>query len=404
MISFAKRNINIDNIGLILILFSEICLYNKQMVSLFLIVNGLGMVMVFLSLINKRRFIIYKKSYPIWLTFIYFLFLFYQFVALRAGNATWDTLLWRYFENLCIYSVIINDLRENKDFAVPFIWAGFFSIVLLLKNELSVILTGQIRIGTSLSGNENTVGFAFGTISVIIMWIYCKEKSNKKYRLGLFVLFTIFMLLTGSKKVLVFLVANVIIYFFYNRNKISGWIKVAIIIGLAIYAIFEVDFFYDILGHRIIDAVETMLYGKNTIHATYSYSTDVRKNMIKEALQLWREHPIIGGGYNYFLLKTQYPYSYSHCNYTELLCSFGIFGILVFYSRHLYQITYFIKQHFFKKYYDKDLMILGIMLTVLILAIEFAAVTFSAQSIWYLPITISAACYDYLHEIEYMYK
>lgn len=325
------------------------------------------------------------------------MFIIYQLVALRAGNATWDTLVWRYVENLCIYSVIINNLRQGKRFDTPFILAGLFSIALLLKNELSIILSGQIRIGTSLSGNENTVGFAFGVISVIVMWTYYKENCKRKYKMVLFVLFTVFMLLTGSKKTLFFLIANVFLYFYYNRDKISGRIKVVIVIGLMVYAIFGIDFFYNILGHRIIDAVETLLYGKNTIKAAYSYSTDVRRNMIKEALQLYKEHPILGGGYNYFLLKTRFPYSYSHCNYTELLCSFGIFGTVIFYSRHLYQILYFLKLHCFRRVYDKEIMCLGIVFTLMIMILEVAAVTFSAQSLWYLPITISAACFDYIY-------
>lgn len=407
-----KKYIAPEAVGLTLILFANICLYNERLVYWFIGVGALGILTVVISTAREKNIILHKESYPIWLSMIYALFAVYQIFALRAGNSTLDTLIWRYVENLCIYTVILKDLRQGKKFDLPFIIAGIFAIVMILRNEMSLILamlskndksfilTWQFRVGTNLSGNENTAGFAFGIISVVIMWTYCREHHRRKTKMGLFVIFTIFMLMTGSKKTIFFLMANVIIYLYFERSKLSRWIKVLLIIGSLLYAIFGIEFFYNILGYRIIDAIETMLYGKETVREVYSYSTDVRKAMMIEAFQLFREHPIAGGGYNYFLLKTQYPYSYSHCNYTELLCSFGIIGTLLFYSRHIYQLKYTVKMWRHRKDLGHDIMCLGFLCTLLILLIEIAAVTFSAQSLLYLPITISAACYDFLREKE----
>lgn len=405
-----KKNIDPEAVGLTLILFANICLYNERQVYWFIGVGALGIITVVISTMRGKNFILHMGSYPIWLSLIYALFAVYQIFALRAGNSTLDTMIWRYVENLCIYTVILKELRRGKKFDLPFIIAGILSIIMILRNEMSLILTiiskneislnnaWQFRIGTTLSGNENTVGFAFGVISVVIMWTYCQEHPRRKTKMGLFVVFTLFMLMTGSKKTIFFLMTSVIIYLYFDRGKFSRWIKILLIIGVLLYVIFKVELVYNILGYRIINAIKTMLYGKKTVGAVYSYSTDVRKAMMVEAFQLFKEHPIAGGGYNFFLLKTQNPYSYSHCNYTELLCSFGIIGSLMFYSRHIYQLKYTVKMWMHRKNYRHDIMCLGFMCTMLILLIEIAAVTFSAQSLWYLPITISAACYDYLIE------
>ncbi len=405
MITIGKRPIDLGSMGLTLILFANICFYNQKMAYLFWIISALGIVLTIISVIAHNRLVLRKKTFPLWIIVIYSMFILYQMIALRAGDFNWDTLIWRAVESLCIYAVIVNDLRMGRKFDWPFIVSGFLAIIMVLRNELEVILSGYLRIGTTLSGNENTVGFAFGIISLVIMWTCCQEGlNNNKIKMIFFIVFTAFMLVSGSKKTIVFLAANILIYFYYNRNRLTGWIKVLLIVSVILYVIFGVEYFYNIIGYRIIDAVETLILGKNVSKNVYSYSTDVRYDMIIEAFRLFKEYPILGGGYNYFAQKTVYGYGYSHCNYTELLCSFGIIGTILFYSRHIYQLKFSIKAWLFHKKYSQDIMLLGIVLTVLILITEIGAVTFSAQSLWYLPITISAACYDYLHETECMYK
>lgn len=398
MITIGNNPIDLNSIGLTLILFANICFYNQKMVFLFRIISALGIICIFISFLVKKQLLLHKKSYPIWIFTIYSMFIFYQVFALRAGDFNWDTLIWRAVESLCIYYVIISSLRSGKKFDVPFIVSGLLSVLILLKNELSSILSGNLRVGTTLSGNVNTVGFAFGVISLVIMWTYCQEEKKDKFKMVLFFMFVILMLTTGSKKTLIYLLANIVIYFYYNKEKISGWLKIGFIVCVLLYAIFQIDYFYNIIGYRVVDAVETFAFGKDVSRNVYSYSTDVRNDMIKEAFLLFKEHPIFGGGYNYFAYRTIYNYGYSHCNYTELLCCFGLFGTFVFYSRHIYQLKYTFMSYFFHNNYDESIMLLGFVFTLLILATEIAAVTFSAQSLWYLPITISAACYDYLRE------
>lgn len=403
MVTIGNRPIDLGATGLTLILFANICLFNQKMAYLFWIISALGITLAIISTVVRSRLVLRIKRYPLWIITIYSMFIAYQVFALRAGDFNWDTLIWRGVESVCIYSVIMNALRQGEKFDWPFIISGLLAIVMILRNELEGILSGRLRIGTTLSGNENTVGFAFGIISLVIMWTYYQGYTRNKIKIILFIVFTIFMLMTGSKKTLIYLAANMFIYFYYNRDKFTGWIKMMLIVCVMVYAIFEVDFFYNIIGYRIVDAAKTMIFGKSVSRNVYSYSTDVRNDMIIEAFQLFKEHPILGGGYNYFAKKTVYGYGYSHCNYTELLCSFGIFGTFLFYSRHLYQLKYTLKEWFLRKNYKHDIMVLGGILTLLILVTEIAAVTFSAQSLWYLPITISAACYDYLREEEYNY-
>lgn len=143
--------------------------------------------------------------------------------------------------------------------------------------------------------------------------------------------------------------------------------------------------------------IDTLIYG--TASLEYSYSTEVRDEMIKEAFHFFLNNPIFGNGWNYFYAHTMYGYEYSHCNYTELLCSFGILGTLLFYSKYFSNLFVMIK-NIHNKFIHKDLLVLIFILTVEALLLDWAAVTFSAQCIWYLPVIIASSSASVLSKLN----
>ena len=80
-----------------------------------------------------------------------------------------------------------------------------------------------------------------------------------------------FMLLTGSKKVLIVY----LLLFGHDRGPASRWLKIVLGLVIVVYIILNVPIFYNKIGFRVETMISTMLYGRNG--ALYFYSTDVRE-------------------------------------------------------------------------------------------------------------------------------
>ena len=387
-LSINRKEINYDCISVILIFIGEICFYTLDKIFLYLFITGVGIIIGVFH--NRNRFYskIEKDNFIIWVFIMYSIYFIYGFLFLQKGVFTWDTLGYRFVEIITLYLTISNILVFDIDsLKKAMIIIGFFSMLYLIYSEGPSILLGGKRIGDSMSGNVNTVGYNFGIISTIIMWFFCKEK--KGYLLFLFLIFSGIMLLTGSKKCLIIIAANIIMYFWFEKNKISGWLITILMLCVSLCLIFGVPYFYDIIGSRVLAMIETMVLG--TFSPIYSYSTDVRDEMIKEAFCLFLNKPFFGGGWNYFYAHTAYGFEYSHCNYVEMLCSFGIFGTFLFYWRHLHDLKKACKYRNSPIQLSKDLSILIIVMTFEALILDWTAVSFSAQCVWYSSFILSAA-------------
>lgn len=386
MFKFESRKINTDCIAVILIFVGEICFYTMPTLLLYLLMTGLGTAMGIWNNINRFTFKVKKNNFIVWLTLIWLLYFFYGCFYLQKGNFNWDTLGWRYFEIIGLY-LAISDLfvRNERKLESAFMITGSISVLYLLYTEWENILAGSIRIGDALSGNVNTVGYNFGLLSTFSIWFYCREK--KLTRLLFFLLFTAVALATGSKKVLMMMAINVFIYFWYEKNTLGGWIKVLLFIAIATYLIFGVPYLYHIIGERTINMFKTMMYGGSS--EWYSHSTEVREAMLQEAIELFKTKPLFGGGWNYFYAHTVYEYDYSHCNYTEMLCTFGILGTALFYVRYLDAAKFAFERRKVKEIKDHIILVCALIVDALLL--DWAAVTFSAQCVWYFPLIICAS-------------
>lgn len=391
----------INAFALILIMVANFCFYTSETINVYMVMTILGCSIALVSNFKYFSFKIYRSNYILWIILIYAVFFFYGFCFLQGGKFSWDTFLIRFIENISLYLAIAGLFRSNgEDIIVPFSIAGIIAIVYLIYKEGAEIITGGIRIGDTLSGNVNTVGFNFGFISLLVTWQYCRKR--KKTALALLAVLILFMLLTGSKKALLIVIIDVALIFMYEKGHASRWLKLALIIVIGIYVIFNVPYFYDILGSRVEAMIDTMLGVSSTALNTYSYSTDVREEMIGEAFKLFLEKPIFGGGFNNFMANTSTHYDYSHCNYTEMLCSFGIFGTIIFYSKYVSNIRYILKNKLYKIDNYKNIVFIVAFLMIEMLIADWATVTFSGQCLGYLPIIFASAALDYVRRDKRM--
>ncbi|MBO4276521.1 O-antigen ligase family protein [Candidatus Saccharibacteria bacterium] len=267
------------------------------------------------------------------------------------------------------------------------LYISIFSIAYLVINEGAVIIANSGRIGGGLSDNVNTVGYNMGILATFHSWFYLKTKDKRN--LLFFMILMILGLLTGSKKVLLILIANVVMYLCFNKDKITKWLLIGAASVLAVVGLFSIPAFYNVMGKRVEKMVSTM-FVEDYAKSEYSYSTDMRETMIKEGLELIPEHPVFGGGWGFFASRTTTGYGYSHNNYIELLCSFGFFGLLLYYSIIVRNIIYLVNNR--KKKMNSNnhsIAILSGILILIIFLIDWSAVTFSAQCMWYVPIIVS---------------
>lgn len=371
-------------ISIFLILLGEICFYTTNTIVIYTLLTGTGVILQALFFIRNKitNYVLKIDNFIFWCVLVYVMYFLYGFLLLQKGEFPWYTLLYRCVEVISLYQAFSIIMREHfEQFIKILIYVGLISLCYLVSQEGTNIIKGDMRIGDSLSGNVNTVGYNFGIISTLIMNSYCQNKS--KYKLLIFAVFSLMMILTGSKKIMIIFLINMAMYFWYERYKIKGWVKLFFVSVFGLYLIFFVPYFYNILGFRIEVMIESLF--SNNLHA--SYSTEVRELMMNEAFGFFLENPLFGGGWNYFYAHTVYGYEYSHCNYTEMLSSFGVFGTILYYSRHLKNII--VSWRFRNEMFNNNtLAILMLALTLEALLLDFAVVSFSAQCIWYLPMII----------------
>lgn len=354
--------------------------------NLYLALSALGMFLIFGKALIQNSFAIRIDRCVLYLTLIYAMFTVYGCFFLRFGEYNWDKMIFTYFLNLAIYTTFCHLIKGNnwpKKIAMPFTISAMFSVVYLIVVERNNLIADNVRIGNSLSGNVNTVGVCLGILSFFIAFGYCTGLKRKKALIVLYIVTVLIMLLTGSKKTIVLLFLGLILMMQYLSGKALKSLTIISIMILIIYSIFSVPYFYDIIGFRIVDFVGSFFHLKN---AEYSYSTESRMNMISEGFRIFLNHPIFGGGEKYFGLLSKSGFAYSHCNYTEMLCNFGIVGTFIFYFPYFKNI-YNLK----KKCKDIDGRRIGIILLIASLFLGWMMVIYSDLCISYIPIILSYA-------------
>ncbi|MBR1493951.1 MAG: O-antigen ligase family protein [Acidaminococcaceae bacterium] len=372
------NHLTIKGLAILLIVYSNICFYKLDTQAVFLILNVIAGVITVAS--HSLRKV--KLTIPVaWLTCIFLMFIISGTFRLQAGTFNWDRYVISYFQCILFYILIkdiVADLEYEKVLAYTFGLAAILCILTMYIQEGGFFGRELRSVGSTLSGNVNTVGMSFGILSLFMVYYYGKSRKILVFLVSIAVM--AIMMLTGSKKTIVYIIANVFILYSFSKNKTKGKIVLISLFSVVAYLVFGVDYYYELLGSRIIDMLGQLGFPMNNAH--YSYSTEIRIYMIGEAFQMWLQHPLFGGGTNYFQAQTATRYEYSHCNVTELLCSLGIIGCALYYLPHIT----FIKR--LKKIVkeEPEAAHFSIILIVVTLAIDWMAVTYSSFSTMYIPI------------------
>lgn len=278
--------------------------------------------------LNKRRINI--NAYIIGSALFVFIILVSVLYASNASYALSKSisilLLFILAFSINLFIIKSNDIIKIKKY---FLVSGFFLSIYLIIN---MGLLNGIRVGSAI-GNENIIGM----ISVVSFTIgFTEFLFTKKYRyIALLLPILTLILLTGSRKSILFLLISIFLSLFLYRNmNIKQFIKIAVItfvlFYLIVYTIYNVQSVYNIVGSRIDNLIIYLKIGD-----VQETSIRIRQDMLNLGLYYFRRSPFIGFGIdNFRLFYSQSSFGedvYSHSNLIELLVGVGLIGTFVFY-------------------------------------------------------------------------
>lgn len=395
-LKLSRFSVHLYNVALCLFVFSSLCLYNPEKVSAYVGLSFVVMLLVVGAHLSENEFHIRMTKALKWDFVVYLMFTIYGCLFLASPNwpYNWDFMIFTAVLNIVVYwlfeyyfySHSYNALKQTLTVSLI---ATIIYAVLLEKDNLGEL---GVRFGDSLSGNVNTVGVSLGFLSLIYIFLIVNTKPERKIEKGIDILIMlsvfVFMLLTGSKKSIVFLVIDLILLVSHTKNKA---LSIFYFIGLGVLFLFLVlsnEYLYSVIGSRVEDMIYS-LFGIGS--GKPSHSTQDRAGMIADGFRIFLQNPIFGGGEKFYsVASTKYGYyGYSHCNYTEMLCNFGIFGTFIYYTpifRNLYILI--------SRRNSINLAGLGISLLIAKLITDWMMVSYSDLSVSYMPVMISFLIID----------
>lgn len=259
--------------------------------------------------------------------------------------------------------------REELEYIIKCVAISGMGVCVLIVNNNKDISALTSRI-TVRGFNINELGILL-VFSALCCWYMYLINSKIVWFFPL-CLYFFFSLLTGSKKVLVMIGIVVLFYAFALKGRtvkqiiIVFLLAVTLIVG--IYAVFTVSFFNNIVGRRTVE----FLLGF-TGRGQYNASDLLRENMIKQAMKLFFKHYLFGIGVDNFGPTSGYNV-YSHCNYTEILCNYGLVGFVLYYVRNIYYIVMYIRMD--KKAKRDEINKLAVVIIIIYFLTDFLMVSY----------------------------
>lgn len=262
--------------------------------------------------------------------------------------------------------------KEDLDRAVLLVFAviAITAAVLFIKTPSGA--WGSERVGESIGLNSNSAGVMMAVGCLFIL--YLSTSYREKWLAVLVVPLFVIGLMSGSRKAFMLLLIFIAGYSILHSKGFKTFLVIAVALVFVYFAynyVMTNPDLYAVIGQRIERAVMYVSGG-----ATVDYSLIERAFYRRAAMEEFFQHPVLGIGMNGFLAYMEnigYSHvAYSHCNYTELLCNFGIIGFVSYYAIFASMLMYCVKNI---NKLDNKLSFALILLIGLLLA-DYGAVTY----------------------------
>lgn len=324
------------------VLFANIVIANARYIILVCLILGVSLIYGFCLVLERPKLTnkILSSAPVVWvILFAVEMFLYGYFGSHNEAYSFKFHVL-----NIVSIFLFIIILLNNSSNAIDIVVKSSSIIILamsffILRNgsfSLFGILSGNEieRVGTTAVGNENTTAISYIFLMIPIMYKIGVEKS-KRY-IPIAIIGAIFMLLTGSKKVIISIIISFItINFGLSTNKtkfINNILKIVVFMFLTFVFCYSIPVLHELIWVRF----ESMINSMTGFDFTDQSSTGLRINYIITAFTKAWDKPIFGHGWASF--APMYGYSslykmnlYTHNNYAEILFSFGLTGIFLYY-------------------------------------------------------------------------
>lgn len=279
---------------------------------------------------------------------------------------------------------------------------GFVACLLLYGNTIgnkfaySGRLTSAIVLQfgpISIFGHSPTALAAIASNALVVaMIVYWKK--NKKTAIGYLMFFTIIILLTQSRKNIVFvLAAAILIPYFYSGKKFNvrkfKILLVSVILVSAIFiAIIKVPYLYKHFGQRLM-SVFSGFWGIGVNERAFGESSiRTRAELISKAIKALYERPIFGWGLNNFSAVINNGGYYAHNNFMEILVSGGVVGFCIYYSKYIFIAKKLLKSIYTSEDTLKEVCKISFQIFMIYCVLEYWQITYMFRFIYILPLLL----------------
>ncbi len=345
MIILGKYKIEYKNVQFFILGLYFLFLYMMNYTPPYQYFALLFMAMQFLVMISNKGQINFKVNAYIWFQVIFIAYILLHtilgFSEYKDTSITGiKTVIW----NFAISFVIINFFESVEDIEklmAIIIICVFLTDIFILVYTKGTGENGRLAHGAVRPIWHNAaryISMEFSNISVYatLFSVYFYTKTKKIIKLLPIALFGVVVIMSGSRKAIVFLCLSVFIFLFLSQNgnilkKTKILVSAVITVFIIGMLVINVPYLYNLVGYRFVGYVTGVTTGEFT-----ETSANSRNNMKEVAIELIKKEPIKGHGIDTY---RRFPGSYntwSHNNYLELLVSCGIIIMPIYYWYHLY--------------------------------------------------------------------
>lgn len=304
----------------------------------------------------------------------------FAWVSSLWSESIQNTLQGNYITNaiqaICLVMGITYRVRSKDDLVrimTLLVVAGLYgAVILYMKTPSSA--WGSERVGDAVGLNQNVVGL--NNSWLCLLCVYLLHEKKKLWPLLLMIPFVLIALYSGSRKAFFIVVVGVAMIESFMHKGFNGMIAavLAIAAAVALYqVVMTVPDLYNVLGYRIDSLLnDTGIDGSSQERAWYR----------QYAIEMWKDKPILGYGFNGFLTQMQainyHHQAYSHCNQTELLADLGMVGFCLYYGLFVVLIRDFVKV----LGRSRSDAVYGIAFLIIVFASDFGNVSFVGTDIY----------------------
>lgn len=282
--------------------------------------------------------------------FMYSILTFYFLVHTMLGISVNTQLSKQYLFTMilnlicCLSPVVIFSEYNNLEKMMRIIiWTSLSLCIYICLKDFNNLFSGHL--GENITKpfmpgviySHNDVSMYAALSAMFISYFKLIKKTNKLDNILLAVFF-IFVILTGARKSLIFIVFGTVIfpylYSYKDQNYVKKLGKIILCMALLllfIIAIMKNDMLYKLIGYRFEGYFNGVKTGK------YTESSARTRNVMKTtAINLIKNKPLLGYGLNTFRSFEGSYGTWSHNNYLELMVSGGICPLIIYYTLLVY--------------------------------------------------------------------